>query len=265
MCLRGWTFFCYRCSLEMWRYRTDVSETKLWHPLWNNVERLFPCTPVSESLLFSCTSLCPRKGNSAVQVLHFFTWGSHSWQKTNTDLIFCMCLVWGCFIFRGEKATLSFHRIKHFKTSQSDSWHFTVFSKKHIHMHKAEYTILSCHHDQTSYFKSHLGLFCWFGSVVWVYEAPTFPCDQVHCWVSFHKVPTPLWFIWCAESLLWCWLGYSVGNVAYHHRQRPFSNSFQESTVSVRTEPHQSSPKVQETEIFLFELKLETTSLITGY
>lgn len=153
-------------SLEMCNNHIDESETKLWHPLWNNIEWLFPHSPVSESLLFLCTSLWLHQDNSAVQALCFFTWGHHSWQEMNTALISCLCLVWRCFIFRGEKATLSFHRINHFKIFQSDnhnSLHFTVFNKKHIHTPKAEYTILPCHHDQTSHFKSDLGLFYCFG------------------------------------------------------------------------------------------------------
>lgn len=39
-CLRGWTSVCYCHRLEMWNNRTDESETKWWHPLWNNIEPL---------------------------------------------------------------------------------------------------------------------------------------------------------------------------------------------------------------------------------
>ena len=207
----------------MWNNHIDERETKLWHPLWNNIEWLFPHTPVSESLLFLCTSLWLHQDNSAVQALCFSTWGHHSWQEMNTALISCLCLVWRCFIFRGEKATLSFQRINHFKIFQSDnhnSLHFTVFNKNIFTLPRqntlfylvtmAKLLISNLTWDYFTVVDKYLLV-----SVVWVYEAPTFLCGQMHCWVSFQNVPTPLWFPCCAEPLLWCRLGYTMANAVW--------------------------------------------------
>lgn len=280
--LRGWTLYCYSHVLEIWNNHTDESETKLWHPSWNNIEQL---VPLSEPLLCSCTSLWLRKGHSAVRGLCFSTSEVTADRRWTQTLFFACAWFEGRFIFRGEKATLSFHRINHSKIFVRQSQLTALHGFRHeAYSHsqgRRHYFVLSWWPNLSFQIWPGIILLFWisiFGNlwcdcmrnrpfhvvrsiVGWVPTMSQHPCDShdVQC-LCFGAIWVTPWEMQCGQTAK------CRGENGSHHQQHYFSNlSFQESTVLLWTESHQSSPKVQKSKIFLFEFNLQPTSLTIGF
>lgn len=217
--------------------------------------------PVSESLL--CLAL---QRTRFIPGAVFFTWGSHSWQK-NTSYFFAHPSFRAAIL----KAILSFHRINHFEIFVEQSQLITLDCFQQETYSQSQ--------DRRHYFTlsgwPSLSFQTWAGVIVlfWIFLSSgicsagvrgtdlSMRTDRL-----LNKFPLCLrWFPWHAVCFVAIWVipretqcgktGKPRGENGSHQWQHPFSNLlFQESTVLLWAESHQSSPKVQKSKIFLYEL-----------